>query len=150
MTAGISSSGDQQLTAAEMDRPARDEVMFSVANEIDRAAIGCPRIVAGFTLAGPAVIGVMRADDSVGGRWHRRDDGDELLVVIAGECAVAVRRSDGRETVHHAERGDVLVIPKGAARSLALHTPEVEVLFVTPGAETVVPGGAVDGKRGHR
>jgi hypothetical protein len=43
-----------------------------------------------------------------------------------------VRRSDGRQTVHDAGRGDVLLIPKGAAHSFALHTPEVQVLFVTP------------------
>jgi mannose-6-phosphate isomerase-like protein (cupin superfamily) len=116
-----------------MDQSAQDEVVFSVGTQIDQTAtIGHPNIFAGFALAGPAMIGVMRADGSLGGRWERHDGGDELLVLMAGECAVTVRRSDGRQTVHHAERGDVLLIPKGAAHSFTLHTPEVQVLFVTP------------------
>jgi len=51
---------------------------------------------------------------------------------MAGRCTVTVRRSDGRQTVHDAGHGDVLLIPKGAADSFALQTPEVQVLFVTP------------------
>jgi hypothetical protein len=42
------------------------------------------------------MIGVMRADGSVGGRWERHDGGDELLVLMAGRCTVTVRRPDGR------------------------------------------------------
>jgi quercetin dioxygenase-like cupin family protein len=133
-----------------MDQSPQDEVVFSVGSEIDRTAgMGPPNIFAGFALAGPAMIGVMRADGSVGGRWERHDDGDELLVLIAGECAVTVRRSDGRQTVHHAERGDLLLIPKGAAHSFTLHTPEVQVPFVTPSERNSAWSGAADDDPSH-
>src|SRR5579871_6692240 len=129
-----------------MDQSAQDEVIFSVGTQIDQTTgIGHPNIFADFALAGPAMIGVMRADGSLGGRWERHDGGDELLVLMAGECAVTVRRSDGRQTVHHAERGDVLLIPKGAAHSFTLHTPEVQVLFVTPREGNSTWSGAADG-----
>ena len=58
-----------------------------------------PDIVAGCAVAGPAVIGVMRAEASIGGRWQRHDGGDEVMVLMTGECAVwcagrtAARRS---------------------------------------------------------
>ena len=58
-----------------------------------------------------------------------------------------MRRPDGREKVHHAERGDVLVIPKGAAYLLAPHTPEVDVLFVTPREGNSTRRGAVPANR---
>jgi quercetin dioxygenase-like cupin family protein len=133
-----------------MDQSARDEVVFSVGTQIDRTAgMGHPNIFAGFALAGPAMIGVMRADGSVGGRWERHDDGDELLMLMAGECAVTVRWSDGRQTVHHAERGDVLLIPKGAAHCFTLHTSEVQVLFVTPREGNSTWSGAVDDDPSH-
>jgi mannose-6-phosphate isomerase-like protein (cupin superfamily) len=115
-----------------MSQSAQDEVVFSVGAQIEQTAgIGRPNIFAGFALAGPAMIGVMRAGDGIAGRWERHDGGDELLVVMAGRCTLTVRRSGG-QTVHDAGRGDVLLIPKGAAHSFALHTPEVQVLFVTP------------------
>jgi len=116
-----------------MDQSVQDEVVFSVGAQIKRTpGMGRPNIFAGFALAGPAMIGVMRAGDDVAGRWERHDGGDELLVLMAGRCTVTVRRSDGRQTVHDAGHGDVLLIPKGAADSFALQTPEVQVLFVTP------------------
>jgi hypothetical protein len=41
-----------------MDQTAQDEVVFSVGMQIDRTAgIGRPNILAGFVLAGPAMIG---------------------------------------------------------------------------------------------
>jgi quercetin dioxygenase-like cupin family protein len=133
-----------------MDQSAQDEVVFSVGMQIDRTAdMGHPNIFAGFALAGPAMIGVMRADGSVGGRWERHDGGDELLVLMAGRCTVTVRRSDGRQTVHHAEHGDVRLIPKSAAHSFTLHTPEVQVLFVTPRDGNSTWSGAADGDPSH-
>jgi ethanolamine utilization protein EutQ (cupin superfamily) len=132
-----------------MDQSAQDEVVFSVARQIDRTAgIGHANVFADFALSGPAMVGVMRADDSLGGRWERHDGGDELLVLIEGRCTVAVRRSDGRQTVHHAQRGDMLLIPQGAAHSFTLHTPEVHVLFVTPRDGNRTWSGA-DGDPGH-
>jgi mannose-6-phosphate isomerase-like protein (cupin superfamily) len=129
-----------------MDQSAQDKVVFSIRTQIDRTAgIGHPNIFAGFALTGPAMIGVMRADDSVGGRWERHDGGDELLVLMAGRCTITVRRSDGRQTAHDAERGDVLLIPKGAAHSFTLHTPEVHLLFVTPREGNSTWNGEADG-----
>lgn len=116
-----------------MDHLTQDEVVFSADKEIGRTAgAGQPNIFAGFALAGPALIGVMRADDSLGGRWERHDGGDELLLLMAGRCTLTLHPPDGQQTVHHAEGGDVLLIPKGAAHSFTLHTPEVQALFVTP------------------
>ena len=133
-----------------MDQLVQDELVFSVGTQIDRTAgMGHPNIFASFVLAGPAMIGVMRADGSVGGRWERHDGGDELLVLMSGRCTVTVRRSDGRQTVHYAERGDVLLIPKGSPHSFTLHTPEVHVLFVTPREGNSTWSGAADGDRSH-
>jgi mannose-6-phosphate isomerase-like protein (cupin superfamily) len=133
-----------------MDQSTLDEVVFSVGTQIDRTAgVGHPNIFAGFALAGPAMIGVMRADGSLGGRWERHDGGDELLVLMAGRCTLTVRRSDGRRTVHDAERGDVLLIPKGAAHSFTLHTSEVQVLFVTPCEGNSTWSGAAAGDPSH-
>jgi hypothetical protein len=87
-----------------MDQSAQDEVVFSVGTQKGQAA-GIPNVFAGFALAGPAMIGVMRADGRVGGRWERHDGGDELLVLMAGRCTVTVRRPDGGHTVNHAEHG---------------------------------------------
>lgn len=129
-----------------MDRLVQDELVFSVGTQIDRTA-GMGHL--SFALAGPAMIGVMRGDGSVGGRWERDDGGDELLVLMSGRCTVTVRRSDGRQTVHYAERGDVLLIPKGSAHSFTLHTPEVHVLFVTPREGNRTWSGAADGDRSH-
>jgi ethanolamine utilization protein EutQ (cupin superfamily) len=133
-----------------MDQSAQDEVVFSVGRQIDQTTgTGHANIFAGFALAGPAMIGVMRADNSLGGRWERHDGGDELLVLMDGRCTVAVRWSDGRQTVHHAQRGDMLLIPKGAAHSFTLHTPEVHVLFVTPRDGNRTWSGTADGDPSH-
>jgi hypothetical protein len=101
-----------------MDQSAQDEVVFSVGTQIDRTA-GVGSVSCALTTASAGGGNAMMTATSFWCWWR-------------GKCAVTVRRSDGRQTVHHAERGDVLLIPKGAAHSFTLHTPEVQVLLVTP------------------
>jgi len=64
--------------------------------------------------------------------WERHDHGDEVLIVLSGDCTATLRDADGRTTQRSMSKGDVLIIPKGVAHHFTLHTDEVQVLFVTP------------------
>ena len=45
--------------------------------------------------------------------WHSHDDTDEFFLVLDGSLEVALRDSDGRETVVELRKGDTFVVPRG-------------------------------------
>ncbi|MDQ2883479.1 MAG: cupin domain-containing protein [Actinomycetota bacterium] len=45
--------------------------------------------------------------------WHVHEDTDEFFLVLDGRFDVAVRDSNGRETIVPLHKGDTFVVPKG-------------------------------------
>jgi len=80
-----------------------------------------------------SMVGAIRVTQALGsGTWERHDHGDEVLVLLSGSATMTLRDADGRTEDHALSDGDVLIIPRGIAHHATLHTPEVQVLFVTP------------------
>jgi quercetin dioxygenase-like cupin family protein len=111
---------------------------FSIAAAI--AAIPdprAPRMVGDLAAQGGAMVGVIRIAAGRPRGWERHDGGDELLVVVAGRFTMALRPAGAAEQHHDLGPGDTLLIPRGVAHSGVLHTPEIQLLFVTPREGTV-------------
>ncbi|MGH3548014.1 MAG: cupin domain-containing protein [Pseudonocardiaceae bacterium] len=45
--------------------------------------------------------------------WHVHEDTDEFFLILDGRFDVAVRDSNGRETIVALHEGDTFVVPKG-------------------------------------
>ena len=86
----------------------------------------------------PSPIGYFDFHDCVGGvgsfvgrpPWELHADGDELLLVLAGECQLTVRE-DGGELARRLRTGDLAIVPRGC-----WHRNDapggVTILFMTP------------------
>ncbi|TFL14759.1 cupin domain-containing protein [Pusillimonas caeni] len=80
-----------------------------------------------------AMVGVIRIHNNrPAGSWERHPKGDELLVVLDGCFTMTVRGNDGTLEDHCLSAGDALLIPHGHSHSAQLHTPHIDILFVTP------------------
>lgn len=91
-----------------------------------------PNVVGDYTIAGPAMVGVIRIGTyGTQGFWECHDGGDELLVVIAGRMTMTLKGEEG-PTRHALGPGDGLLIPRGVPHSGTLHDAEVRILFVSP------------------
>jgi quercetin dioxygenase-like cupin family protein len=91
-----------------------------------------PRSISAFRIASPATLGAIRIlarDDSHA--WERHDNGDELLILMSGHCTMTLREAGADDQVHELNAGDAILIPRGVAHSALLHTPEVQVLYLT-------------------
>jgi len=92
-----------------------------------------PRILGDYAVNGQAMLGVIRIqEESTRGFWERHDGGDEILVLLQGRATMTLRPDDAPETAHELGPGDALLIPKGVTHSGKLHTPEAQILFITP------------------
>ncbi len=124
---------------------------FSISAQI--AAITDPRrpnVLADYAVQGPAMLGVIRVPpEGTDGFWERHDGGDELLIIIAGRLTMTLRSNEQADQIHHVGPGDVLLIPRGVAHSGKLHTPEVQILFVTPRNGNIAWSDNPDGPKRH-
>src|SRR3546814_20941720 len=68
----------------------------------------------------------------VDGLWEQHDQGDEILVVIAGNFTFRLQLPDGQIAERDAAAGDMVVVPKGYPHSFRVHSEELQILFVTP------------------
>src|SRR3546814_11288809 len=64
--------------------------------------------------------------------WEQHDQGDEILVVIAGNFTFRLQLPDGQIAERDAAAGDMVVVPKGYPHSFRVHSEELQILFVTP------------------
>ena len=58
-------------------------------------------------------------------------DGDELLLVISGECSAVLDTTDGEETVG-LRAGDGFIVPQNTWHRVVIHEPSL-LVFMTPG-----------------
>jgi quercetin dioxygenase-like cupin family protein len=65
---------------------------------------------------------------------ERHADGDELLLVIEGECVAVLDTSDGGEEETQIRAGDAFVIPRNTWHRLVIDEP-CHIVFVTPGPQ---------------
>ena len=65
---------------------------------------------------------------------ERHADGDELLLVIAGECVAVLDARDGRTEEIPIRAGDAFVIPRNIWHRLVIDDP-CHIVFVTPGPQ---------------
>jgi|GEM_PF-1521859 len=94
---------------------------------------GQPNILGECRIDGPSVVGLARIlQGTVEGFWERHDNGDELLLLIEGRLTIHVRSPGGGTETRELRPGDLVLVPRGAAHSLTLHTPEVQLLFMMP------------------
>src|SRR5690606_23128418 len=100
-------------------RTIADEKTFSLLGDL-RGEIG-------------AMVGVIRIHNNrPAGSWERHLKGDELLVVLDGRFTMTLRGHNGTLEDHNLSAGDVLLIPQGYSHSAQLHSPHIDILFVTP------------------
>jgi mannose-6-phosphate isomerase-like protein (cupin superfamily) len=93
----------------------------------------------------PAMVGVIRiANDRPDNSWEVHEKGDELLMVLDGHFTMTTRDALGVTTDHDLGAGDILLIPAGEAHSAKLHSPYIDILFVTPETGTAVWQEATD------
>jgi quercetin dioxygenase-like cupin family protein len=65
---------------------------------------------------------------------ERHADGDELLLVISGECVAVLDSSDGGAEEIPIRAGDALVIPKNTWHRLVIDDA-CHIVFITPGPQ---------------
>jgi mannose-6-phosphate isomerase-like protein (cupin superfamily) len=65
---------------------------------------------------------------------ERHADGDELLLVISGECVAVLDTTDGGTEEIPIRAGDAFVIPKDTWHRLVIDDP-CHIVFVTPGPQ---------------
>jgi len=63
---------------------------------------------------------------------ERHADGDELLLVISGECVAVLDTTEGGTAQIPIRAGDAFVIPRNAWHRLVIDDP-CHIVFVTPG-----------------
>jgi quercetin dioxygenase-like cupin family protein len=65
---------------------------------------------------------------------ERHADGDELLLVISGECVAVVDTADGGTEETPIRAGDAFLIPRNTWHRLVIDEP-CHIVFVTPGPQ---------------
>ncbi len=68
----------------------------------------------------------------VDGLWEQHDEGEEILVAIAGSFTFRLQLPDGEIAERDVAAGDMVVVPKGCPHSFRVHSEELQILFVTP------------------
>ena len=76
--------------------------------------------------------------------WEIHPEGDELVLLLAGDTDLVLAGEDGSETIVRASTpGDYVVVPKATWHQARPHAPTT-MLFLTPGEGTInalTPGG---------
>jgi quercetin dioxygenase-like cupin family protein len=65
---------------------------------------------------------------------ERHADGDELLLVISGECVAVLDTADGGTEETPIRAGDAFLIPRNTWHRLVIDEP-CHIVFVTPGPQ---------------
>ena len=69
--------------------------------------------------------------------WEIHPEGDELVMLIAGDTDMVLAHEDGAETVMRvSEPGEYVIIPKASWHTARPHAPTT-MLFLTPGQGTI-------------
>ncbi len=83
------------------------------------------------------------AFDSDWGVWEIHPMGDELVYLIEGETDFVLASDDGEKTIHLAQSGEYVVVPRNTWHT-ARTNKATRCLFITPGEGTMnalTPGG---------
>lgn len=67
--------------------------------------------------------------------WERHPAGDELVLLLAGECDLVFRHEASEHTLSLSSPGDYAIVPKGTWHTARTATP-TKLLFITPGEAT--------------
>lgn len=67
--------------------------------------------------------------------WEQHPNGDEVVVLLAGQVTFVLQKEEGEERVTLSQSGQALIVPQGIWHTAKVSEP-AQVLFITPGQGT--------------